>query len=397
VLDGSMNFRQISAAERTAIMFPLQAYAFTPSPWPAADEEANARRMRFFESTVSLVAEEEGQALAAVAAFRMRQNVRGQVHDMAGVASVCSHPSARRRGLVRELMGRLLRQMRDEGCAVSVLYPFRPSFYARFGFVGTPRVRTASFRPEGLGDLLRADLPGEVAWLPMSEGFDAWDGLQRQLVTERHGFAVFDELRASEFRDDKYWVAVARVGGEVVGAVRYRIENYGGDLIADHLLYSGPLGRALLLQFFARHVDQVSRVVVKISTDEVPELWGTDLQVTTEGKVDHPTHGGPMVRVLDMEALAGTRVGPGAVTIEIPDDELIGGIWHLESVDGALVVSKGANPAATLSVGGFSALLYGVLDPIEVVTRGLGVVSPEAIPTLATMFPREMPYLVADF
>ena len=46
---------------------------------------------------------------------------------------------------------------------------------------------------------------------------------------------------------------------------------------------------------------------------------------------------------------------------------------------------------------GFSALLYGVLDPLELFTRGLGQVGPEAIPALTTMFPRRLPYLFADF
>ena len=392
-----MNFRQITAAERTATMFPLQWYAFVPSPWPAEEEETYRGRMRFYETAVSLIAEEEGRTLAGVGALRMRQNVRGLVHDMAGVASVASHPSARRRGLVRALLDRLLRQMLDEGCAVSALYPFRPSFYARFGYVGTPRHRTASFAPEGLSHLTRAELPGEVERLSMSEGFEAWDGLNRRLLQERHGFAVFDEVRKAEFREDKYWVAVARVEGEVVGAVRYRIDLYGGDLVAGDLLTTGPLGRALLLQFFARHVDQVSRVVVTVSTDEVSELWGTDLAVTTEGKVDFPRRGGPMVRVLDMTALSGTRVGAGDVTIEIPDDELIGGVWRLTGDGGRLAVAKGTAPSATLTVAGLSGLVYGVLDPIEVFTRGLGRLSPEAIAPLATLFPRQMPYLVADF
>jgi predicted acetyltransferase len=392
-----MNFRQITAAERTATMFPLQAYAFMPSPWTAAEEEAYRGRMRFFETTVNLIAEEGGQTLAGVAALRMRQNVRGLVHDMAGVASVSSHPSARRRGLVRELLQRLLRQTREEGCAVSALYPFRPSFYARFGYVGIPQHRTATFAPEGLAHLLRAELPGEVERLPMSEGFAALTGIHQQLLAGRHGFAVFDEVRSAEFREDRAWVAVARAGGEVVGAVRYSVDRHGGDLIASHLLSTGPLGRALLLQFFARHVDQVSQVVVKLSTDDVPELWGTDLQVSTESRVANPTKNAPMARVLDVEALAGTPVGPGAITIEIPEDELIGGVWQLESAGGALTVAKGATPSVTLSVAGFSALVYGVLDPVEVVTRGLGEIPAEAIATLSSMFPREMPYLVADF
>jgi predicted acetyltransferase len=392
-----MDFRQITAAERTATMFPLSAYAFTPSPWPAADEEKYRDRMRFNETAVNLLAEEDGRALAGVVGLRMRQNVRGLVHDMAGVASVASHPSARRRGLVRALLERLLRQMREEGSTVGALYPFRPSFYARFGFVGIPRHRTATFAPEGLGHLVRAELPGEVERRTMADGFDEYDALTRRLLQERHGFAVFDAHRTEMFRDDDCWVALARVDGEVVGAVRYRIADYGGDLVAEDLLTTGPLGRALLLQFFARHVDQVARVTVTLSTDEVPELWGTDFAVTTEGRVNHPRKGGPMVRALDMPALSGTPVGVGDVTVEIPDDELVGGVWRLSSEDGHLVVAKGSTPEATLSVGGFSALLYGVLDPVEVFTRGLGRLSPAAVASLTTLFPRQMPYLFADF
>ncbi|MEU4243773.1 GNAT family N-acetyltransferase [Actinoplanes sp. NPDC026619] len=392
-----MEFRQISAAERTATMFPLQTYAFSPSPWSPADEEAYRGRMRFFETTVNLIAEESGQTLAGVAALRMRENVRGLVHDMAGVASVSTHPSARRRGLVRELMQRLLRQMREEGCAVSALYPFRPSFYAKFGFVGIPRHRIATFAPEGLAHLVRAELPGEVERLPMSEAFEDYDEVIQHQLARRHGFAVFDEVRAAELRDMKSWVAVARSGGEVVGAVRYVIEAHGGDLVAQDLHCTGPLGRALLLQFFARHVDQVARVSVRLSTDDVPELWGVDFEVTVEGRVDNPTDNAPMVRVLDMEALSGSQAGPGEVTVEIAGDELIGGVWQLSSSGGVLGVEKGGTPSATLSAAGFSALLYGVLDPVEVFTRGLGEFSPEAIPTLTEMFPRQMPYLFADF
>jgi len=172
---------------------------------------------------------------------------------------------------------------------------------------------------------------------------------------------------------------------------------HGRKRLSHGVLCAGPLGRALLLQFFARHVDQVARIVVKVSIDEVPELWGTDMQVSTEGKVANPTKNAPMVRVLDVEALAGTPVGPGAITIEVPDDELIGGVWQLESAGGALTVAKGSAPSVTLSAAGFSALVYGVLDPVEVATRGLGEVPAAAIPALSTMFPREMPYLVADF
>src|SRR5688572_33394547 len=99
-----MQIRQVTADERTDTMFPLQTYAFMPSPWTDTDREAYARRMQFYRTALSLIAEEDEQTLACVSAFPMRQNVRGVLHEMAGVASVSTHPAARRRGFVRELL-----------------------------------------------------------------------------------------------------------------------------------------------------------------------------------------------------------------------------------------------------------------------------------------------------
>jgi len=395
-----MQIRQISADERTDTMFPLLTYAFMPSPWADADREASARRMQYFRTCVNLIAEEDGHALAGVGAFPMRQNVRGVIHDMAGVASVSTHPAARRRGFVRALVTRLLHEMRDRGCTVSALYPFRPSFYGRHGFIGLPRHRTATFAPEGLSHLLKADLPGEVERLHMREGFDDYNGLTLRLLRDRHGFSVFDEVRTAEFRESPpRWVAIARIGGEVVGAVAYRIDQFGGDLVADDMLTTGPLGRALLLQFFARHVDQVARITVTIGTDEVPELWGTDFPVLTQGRVEHPRKGGPMARLLSVEALGGTATeSDESVTIEVVDDEWIGGRYRLGGDGGKLSVEQSKDePDATLTCAGISALAYGVLDPVEVITRGLGQVQTSAIGPLGALFPRQMPYLFADF
>ncbi|MFI5491364.1 enhanced intracellular survival protein Eis [Actinoplanes sp. NPDC051859] len=395
-----MEIRQIAADERTDTMFPLQAYAFMGSPWEDAERETYARRMAYYRTVTSLIAEEDGQTLAGAAAFPMRQNVRGVVQDMAGVASVSTHPSARRRGLVRQLMTQLMGQMRDQGCTVSALYPFRPSFYGRLGYVGVPRTRTATFAPEGISELLSVDLPGEVERLKLSEGFDAFNAMTLRLLQERHGFSVYDETRTAEFRDTPpLWAAIARVAGEVVGVVTYRIEEYGGDLVAEDFLTTGPMGRALLLQFLARHVDQVTRIVLTIAADEIPDLWGTDLAVHTEGQIRFPGKCGPMVRLLSIAALNGLSVGADAgVTVEVVDDDLIAGRYRLNGEAGVLTVEETkAEPEATLTCPGISALAYGVLDPIELMTRGFGQVQPSAIEALTALFPKEVPFLWADF
>jgi predicted acetyltransferase len=73
-------------------------------------------------------------------------------------------PQVRRRGLVRQVLNELLGQVRDSGFVVSAQYPFRPSFYQRFGYVGVTKAKTARFNPANLTHLQRVDLPGEVTW-----------------------------------------------------------------------------------------------------------------------------------------------------------------------------------------------------------------------------------------
>jgi hypothetical protein len=224
--------------------------------------------------------------------------------------------------------------------------------------------------------------------------------LQR-LLADRHGFATFPDSRALRERDrDEQWLATARVDGEVVGAVAYRITRHAGEIAADHLLSTGPLGRALLLRFFARHVDQSVKVTTTVAPDEMPELWATDLGTVSEIKAAFPSHA-PMARVLSLDALAGTAVGPGRVAVEVTDDPFVAGSYLLDGSAGALAVTRaapaGSVPTATLTVAGLSALVYGVLDPVEVAIRGLGRVPEDAAAQLRTMWTRRIPYLAVGF
>ncbi|HEV8172938.1 MAG TPA: GNAT family N-acetyltransferase, partial [Actinoplanes sp.] len=72
-------------------------------------------------------------------------------------------------------------------------------------------------------------------------------------------------------------------------------------------------------------------------------------------------------------------------------------MYRLEGDGGQLNVTKGTDASATLTIGGLSGLIYGVLDPIDVVTRGLGEVEAAAIAPLRTLFPQAKPYVFADF
>ncbi|WP_328422462.1 GNAT family N-acetyltransferase [Micromonospora sp. NBC_00389] len=396
-----MTMHRVTADERLTTSFPLAAYAFESSPLGAARTEEFRDYLPYQSGNRTLIVEEGGSTLAAASAIPMRQNLRGVVLPMAGVAGVATHPLARRQGHVRTLLHQLLDEMRDEGHPLSALYPFRPSFYARFGYVGLPKPRTVTFNPADLGPLVRAELPGEVTWERIRAGYPAWHAFTELCLQQRHGFSVFPDYRAVGLRDrDEYWLLTARVDGAVTGAVTYRIDDHGGTLIGNELLYADPLARALLLQFFARHVDQVERISVQVPPDELPELWLTDLAVHVEARAARPGSSAPMARLLSLDALSGLPAGPGRVRIELTGDRWLAGSHLLDGTTGSLELIGGAGgsaPTATLTAAGLSALAYGVLDPAELPLRGLGEVPVDAAAELRGIFPRRVPYLFADF
>ncbi|MEV7329713.1 GNAT family N-acetyltransferase [Micromonospora sp. NPDC093244] len=396
-----MTIRRVTADERLTTSFPLAAYAFESSPLAATRVEQFRDYLPYHQGNTTLAVQEDGETLAAVSAIPMRQNLRGTVLPMAGVAGVATHPLARRQGHVRTLLHRLLDEMRDEGHPLSALYPFRPSFYARFGYVGLPKPRTVTFTPADLGSLLRAELPGELGWERIATGYPVWRAFTERCLAQRHGFAVFPDYRDAGLRDrDEYWLLTARVDGAVTGAVTYRIDEHGGTLHGNELLATDPLARALLLQFFARHVDQVDRVTVQVPPDELPELWLTDLDVHVEARVGRPGSSAPMARLLSLDALRGLPAGPGRVRVELTGDRWLTGTHLLDGTTGTLEVvagDSGPAPTATLTAAGLSALAYGVLDPAELPLRGLGDVPADAATELRGIFPRAVPYLFADF
>ncbi|MEV6522681.1 GNAT family N-acetyltransferase [Longispora sp. NPDC051575] len=389
-----MIIRSVPPEERPTVSLPIQQYAFSATPGPSFPYDA-----RYHRDNAVLAAYDGDRVLACATRIPMTQNVRGGILRMAAVAGVAAVPDARRGGHVRALLDRQLADAAAEGFAVSTLYPFRTSFYERFGYVSFPEPARVSIDPASLAPLLRADLPGEVTWHPVADAYDDLRDLHARLQRTTHGVALRPDYSAEWVRDgNESWAAVARVAGEVVGALLYRITGHHGELSGGPLLAVDPTARALLLSFLARHVDQVDAVTLTPHPDERPELWSTDIAVTGTVRSTPTDVFAPMARVLSVPALAGIGVGAGDVTVAV-DDPLTGGTWRLGSDGGALVVRPSdAEPEATLTGHGLSALVYGVLDPAELAVRGFAPSLPaDVADRLRTLFPKATPWLVENF
>ena len=103
-----------------------------------------------------------------------------------------------------------------------------------------------------------------------------------------------------------------------------------------------------------------------------------------------------MGRVLPLEALAGLPTGPGRVVVELVDGHFISGRYVLDGMTGMLDIGCGQHPAP-LTTMGLAGLVYGVLEPEDIVIRGFGDIPRDTADQLRLMFPELIPHFFAHF
>jgi predicted acetyltransferase len=385
--------RRLTPEETTDAMFPLTSYAFHASP-PFRDRKAWEEAIQQRKDVIYLALFEDERAVATVAGSPMTQQVRGALYRAGAVWGVVTDPAARRQGHCRRLMTRLVAAQRGEGWPLSCLYPFRASFYERMGYVKFPLTSKVSFEPGDLRSLLKRDLLGTVERMLIGDGYDAYRSYVKRLQGRMHGFVVFlhgEKERAQ--KENRSWLALAKVDGEVEGLMLYRLE---GEHVTDFTLrasrfyYDTSRGKYLLLQWIARHVDQASEVQLWLPPFERPETWWADIQLSAEAPAR-----GPMGRVVDVNELGGMRTGPGCFTARVRDPlcSWNEGMWRLETVDGRLEVTPASHADVDLTIQALAALIYGTHDPADFAFRGWGDPSPDLQATMRAMYPPRLPYL----
>ncbi len=395
--------REVRGEELVDTAWPLTAYAFGTSPSAANARDGWLERAKRETDSLTLVAFDGGRPVATALGLRMRQNVRGRIVEALGVAGVATHPDGRRGGHVRALMVEHHRRALASGQRVTALYPFRPSFYAQFGYTGLLKTRSVRFFPAGMEELRRLTLDATVtlhettdaaAWASYLAVEDGW-------LARRHGLMLDDSTTAREQAgtDSPAMLALVRRGDAVVGAMPFSTKGFGDELQGWRFLVDDPVARLALVRWLGSHADQYSSYDIALPPGETPETWYTDVAYDDETRSKVPTHGAPMARVLDLTAMAGSEVGDGETVVEITgENEPVAGRWRLTGSGGSLAVAEStAEPSATLTIGGISALLYGTQSTAEIAARGHGTFEPAGARELDSIFDRRTPYVHRAF
>lgn len=377
----------------------LAAYAFASSPVELTEEEKG----HYFAGRADdkgIVSYVDDVAVAKAAIIPMTMNLRGTVMPMGGIGGVCSMPVARRGGHARALMLRAIEEMHADGQAISTLYPFKTSYYETFGYAGWQAPLWATIKPIALAPYLAVPKSGPIRQRISKDARDDLYALIQAQQQRVHGMGCLPRVRFDHNHlDSPAWFVSVHEGDAITGGLVYTMDMDKVVMNVRTAIWLTGNARFHLLDFIARHVDQVADISLPLPPGEHPHLWLTDDNaVSIWSTKGHDWHA-PMGRIVTMTGLNGIGAGDGSVTLAVRDTQAPwnDGIWTFTGSRGGLEILEGGNPQGEVYINGLSAMVMSGLDPDWLPARRWGSLDPQAADACRSLFPPVIPHLHESF
>jgi predicted acetyltransferase len=336
--------------ERADEFGAFMRYAFSPAEGPYDPDEADdqgtvAERRGLFDAADDLV------AVCAHHYFTLR--LRGVDREVAGLSAVASPPEHRRQGNVRRLLRESLREYRDRGVDVSVLWPFEYSFYAGYGWATASHYRRLTAPPDQLGfvdELIATAGDAAGTFRPLDE--DDYPAVQRLLaaMAERYDLTMawteewWRERTFQGWNTDPFIYGWER-DGDLRGLCRYTFDddNETGETVmrVSDVAVVDDEAWFQILRFCRNHDSQVGEVRIRAPPDApLLDLVADPSAVTCE------INPGPMVRLVDvaaaLEALDPPSATEASFTLAVADPLAAwnDAVFRVTVADGAITVDS---------------------------------------------------------
>jgi len=241
------------------------------------DAERNRERVKkSFDVTFDeeFVVEVDGKITAKARNIHLIQNVRGKLIPMAGISNVATDPISRRKGHSRKLMEYLMQKMYEDDLNVSTLYPFKDTFYAKFGYVDVNPMKQVIINPAQLRKWKTLPEGYSLKQTNDVESFAIYKKIHEEFIGNIHGGVVRGEKRWKEF-DQKSRVKVVVVynpKGKPEGIIRYSIRGFSsgfdwaseGEINVHEFFYLSNKAKIALLNHLYLYADQIVKLLLPI-------------------------------------------------------------------------------------------------------------------------------------
>ncbi|HBC41893.1 MAG TPA: hypothetical protein DCZ88_08355 [Pseudanabaena sp.] len=378
-----MKIRKIDKNERIEI---LKGDLYAYSRW--TNQDLPRSHLTAINPDDVLAAEIDGKIVAALQCFHFQQSVRGVIKSMGGIGGVWTYPEYRNRGCVKALMKSVFLEMRMQGICVSMLTPFKESFYESLGYTIANATNEITIPIASLSNYLK--LPNQNNWscdrFPATEVRDIlsnflYENLHSHTIRPHsHGLAI------TNFTYDQWWhlhrqklCVVLKREHQPVALAIYGIDSSGNLSMSDRqieissIFWTDLTSRDRLFSFFASHRDQIHSLKMPVPLNANVHSW-----LNNAGKVQSSITEPWMVRIVDIvEALNGLPITCEPFTFAISDPQCSWNesIFRVDSDRGSLAVKRHNSDVQNMAIDfratitGISALIYGTYTISELVHK----------------------------
>lgn len=300
----------------------------------------------------------EGQLKAGLVNFPLELYMGGAKLRMGAVAGVVSWPESRREGYVGDLLVRLLAEERERGVPLSGLYPFKQSFYRRFGWEVAAAWVSHTVPLDLLGHhrgrpgVVQRFAPGQADWRLLEALYAAryaaeWGYVVRETDDYWANWGNPEWNPPAMQLHTAIWRPTRTAEPEGYLLYRFAKDDQGHMLLAvKELVAVTPAAEQGLWGYIAQHDSQVRAVRFRTLRDY--PLWHL---VENKREVKSALDSGAMLRFVDLKPAFEQRPWPGtpngALTLTVTDEHAPWnqGTWKVAFETGRATVS--AVPAAT--------------------------------------------------
>ena len=366
------------------------------------DDDARERFDAIFELDRTFGVFDGNDIVGTGGAFSLGVTVPGgAIVPMGGTTVITVQPTHRRRGILRDLMGRHLDEVAGRGEPLAGLWASESGIYGRFGY-GQATYRHKTDLDAGKVRFRDDDLKGRVRLLEKEEGESIVPGIYRDAVPRRAGMLTRSEAwwKYRVLADVESWrggksslrYALYEVDGVPAGYALYRQKSKWEDFVAD--------GEVDVVEIIALDADAyrgiwsfLTRIDLfpRVSWWNAPADDPLPLMVTDSRRVRRSVADALWVRLMDVPAALAARTYEldGVVAIEVTDRfrESTSAVYRLEVSNGeATCELVDAAPDVALDLDVLGHLYLGGGDAVAMAAAGRIVGDAGALQRLHVIF-----------
>jgi predicted acetyltransferase len=250
------------------------------------------------------------QMLGGMKFYDFQMNVYGTKILTGGIGSVCVDLLHKKERIAKEMLTYYIRYYREAGASMTLLHPFRVSFYKQMGFGIGPKMHQYRVFPTSLPKGSK----DQLVYLSQDDKQIMFDCYNRYAAVT-HGMIEKNNFEGRRWFDDPSNQYIGyKQEDRLLGYLVFNFKKASdanfllNDLIVKEMIYETPDALSQLLAFLRSQEDQIRRIIFNTQDEDFHYL----LSETENGSTDllpHVYHEsnvsgvGLMYRVVDVPAL----------------------------------------------------------------------------------------------